>query len=662
MTATASTPAVERPGHLPPTTGDLPRTGGRSRSPLASEVVLALVVAALGWVAVWVALELGDLLAPATGGTTAAGGDPQPSAVRVVVSVVTGLAVAALTWAFVSRAGRARRTTSDPLVLALAGVVLSGTGTAVLHGTRWGTDGLYSDAGFRTQTVTRFADTAGLADYAYRDLPAYYPPLVPWLQGRAADLLGVPGWTVMKPTQLLVCLLLPLVSWLLWRRVLPGRRAAWVAAVVAVATALPLKPDEWLVLTLAVPWWLEVCRGVRAPGRRTLGAVGQGLVLGGLLLTHTYFFAPLAIATAVGMAVDLVRRRPVHPRVGPGLVTGLVAVVVAAPSWAGPAWLRLQGASSDSLQLRWSPRGFDRPPLPWPTDPRGVLEAVGVIWILWALRRRSRLAGGLLVALVSAYVFMVGGQLLQPAGVTVLPEKSDELIEALLAAAGVLGLADVVQRRRGWARPVVAGVAVVVVASLGVVATTQSLWRGAVQQAMAAQHMRYPDGSFPAGGMTPPSLRWHPWGVEPGASGASVAEVAAAWERLTGRPPGADDVVVSARADLSATVPVHLFVSWKSIYSHPQGRFEDRLAVLEEVSRCTTPACAHGLLADNDVEAVDGLVLNRDRRGLFVSVTVDTFPEAWERRTIRFDDTLFAEPWFATERLSRVEVVTLRGR
>jgi galactan 5-O-arabinofuranosyltransferase len=624
-------------------------------------VVLALVLAALGWVAVWVALELGDLIAP--GGFASIGGDPQPSAVRVVVSVATGLAITALTWAFVSRADRARRTTSDPLVLALAGVVLSGTGTAVLHGTRWAMDGLYSDAGFRTQTVTRFADTAGLADYAYRNLPAYYPPLLPWLQGRAADLLGVPGWTVMKPTQLVVCLLLPIASWLLWRRVVPGRRAAWVAAVVAVATALPLKPDEWLLLALAVPWWLEVCRGVRAPGRRTLGAVAQGLVLGGLLLTHTYFFAPLAIATAIGMTVDLVRRRPVHPRIGPGLVTGLVAVVVAAPSWAGPAWLRLQGAASDSLQLRWSPPGFDRPPLPLPTDPRGVLEAVGVVWVLWALRR-SRLAGGLLMALVAAYVFMVGGQLLQPAGVTVLPEKTDELIEALLAAAGVLALAEVVQHRRVWltARPVVASVAVVVVASLGVVAATQSLWRGTARQAMAAQHMRYPDGSFPAGGMTPPSLRWHPWGVEPGASGASVAEVAAAWQRLTGRPPDSDDVVVSARADLSATVPVRLFVTWKSIYSHPQGRFADRLAVLEQVARCTTPACAYRLLSNNDVEPVDGLVLNRDERGLYVSVAVDTFPEGWERRTVRFDDTLFATPWFATEKLSGVDVVTLRER
>ena len=284
------------PGQVPPaSTGSVAAT--------------ALLLAVLGQLAVWGALELGDLVSGAASSTL--GGDPRPSTSRVVVSVLVGLLLPVAAWA--AARARDRRTSSEALVLAGSGVLLAGTVTALLHGTRWSMNAVYSDAGFRTEAVTRFTDTPALADYAYRGLPAYYPPLLPWLQGRTADLLGVPGWSVMKSAQLLVCLLVPLASWLLWRRVVPGRRAAWVAGVVAVATALPLKPDEWLVLTLAVPWWLEVCRGVRVPGRRRLGAVGHGLVLGLLLLTHTYFFAPLALATGLGVVVDLARRRPVHP-------------------------------------------------------------------------------------------------------------------------------------------------------------------------------------------------------------------------------------------------------------------------------------------------------------------------------------------------------------
>ena len=673
MTATALPLATPRPGpgsphHPAPATppSPAPRHLGSSSATAAA----ALLLAVLGWVVVWVSVELGDVVrsVPRSSSTSPAG-DPRASTVLVVTSVVLGAVVTVLAWD-VARRRAARPTSSESVVLAVAGVLLAGTATALLHGTRWGMDALYSDAGFRTEAVTRFADTPVLADYAYRGLPAYYPPLLPWLQGRAAHLLGVPGWSVVKPAQLLVCLVVPVASWLLWRRVVPGRRAAWVAAVVAVVTALPLKPDEWLVLTLVVPWWLEVCRGVRAPGRRPRGAVGHGLVLGLLLLTHTYFLAPLALATVLGMALDLARRRSPHPRVGPGLLTALVALLVAAPSWVGPAWLRFQGASSDSLQLRWSPVGFEAPPLPVPVDPRGALECAGVLWLLWAVGRpgvSSRwrdLAGGLLLALVATYAFQVGGQLLQP-HVAVLPEKSSELVEALLVAAGVLAVASVVEQRRAWAaaRPVVRAVALLVVAAVAAQVAVQSLDRGAGSQAEAAQHVRYPDGGFPAGGPVPPDPHWHPWGVRPGApevAGASVAEVGRAWQRQTGHLPGAGDVVVAARADLSATVPVHLFVSWKSIYSHPQGRFADRLGVLEAVARCSTPACAHDLLVGNAVERVDGLVLNRDERGSYVSVTVDTFPEGWAIRTVRFRDGIFSGPRFRSERLPGVEVVTLR--
>src|SRR3712207_7238233 len=53
------------------------------------------------------------------------------------------------------------------------------------------------------------------------------------------------------------------------------------------------------------------------------------------------------------------------------------------------------------------------------------------------------------------------------------------------------------------------------------------------------------------------------------------------------------------------------FVAYKSIYSHPNGRFEDRVALLEEVAACPTSACAARLLRDNDADPVDGLVLQR---------------------------------------------------
>lgn len=632
-----------------------------SRTPTASSVPMRPVAStlagwagltAIGFTAGWLTLELMS----ARTGLPLADSDI-PISTRRVAGCVTALVGAALTM-LVAWATSPRHSPASGVLAAgstLLGVVALGS----LRGSAWGFDGIYSDAGFRTQMVTRFTDSWALADYSYKGLAAYYPPLWPWLQGRAAAALDLPGWTIMKPTQIVVCLLLPVLSWLLWRRILPELMAAWVATTVALSTTLAHKPDEWLVLCLLLPWWLEVCRGARRVEVAAWGVIRHGVVLGLLLLTHTYFFAPLAIATALGAASDLVRRRPVQPRPARAAVIGGVGLLVAMPTWWHLAEARLAGLPGDDLQRRWSPIGFDGPALPLPYDARGVLELVGVIWLI-LLWRRSHLAAGLSWALVSSYVFMVGGQLAQPLGLAVLPEKSEELTEAVLAASGVLGLGAL---GRWWrARPsrgnkaqrralTIATTTAVTTVGLGLAVT--SLSRGLWGHAGPAQTMRYPDGGFPASGSAPADPNWHPWGVAPGTAQASVAEVQGAWRELTGRELNSDVVLVSARADVAATTPVHLFIPWKSIYSHPYGRFEARLQVLQELERCTEPACARALLRENDFEAVDGLVLNRGRDDYYLSVTVDTFPDAWVRRSISFDPSVFDTRAF--------DVVELRG-
>ncbi len=64
--------------------------------------------------------------------------------------------------------------------------------------------------------------------------------------------------------------------------------ASAVAALVSIWTAHPQKPDEWLVLSCLLPWWLLAVRDARAPGVRRWPAWRLGVVLGLLLLVHTY--------------------------------------------------------------------------------------------------------------------------------------------------------------------------------------------------------------------------------------------------------------------------------------------------------------------------------------------------------------------------------------
>ena len=555
-------------------------------------------------------------------------------------------------------------------VLSSGAIVLVGSATGVLWGTRWGFGGLYSDAGFRTEMVTRFADSPRLSDYAYRGLPSYYPPLLPWVQGRIAAVLGVPGWAVMKPFQLVLCLLVPFLSWLLWRRVVADPLAAWVAVVVAVGTALPMKPDEWLVLTLVVPWWLDVVRGVRGVrGVRVTGTGaprtwGAGTVLGLLLLCHTFFFAPLAVATVLGVLFDVLARRPrtLAWRQALGIVA--VAAVVSVVSWLPQLALRLRGARSDNLQMRWSTVGFDVPFYPLHPTLASMTWIMGAVWIA-ASWRRSDVSRGLGLAVAASLTYTLLGQVAQGWGVAVLPEKAQELSQALLLAAGTLGLAaaaaqlrgQIVRHWSGFPVKIAFFVPLMVVSVFGL-----SQWTSQHMQRPAgpAQHMRYPNGSWPSGGPPRPTSHWHPWGVSPASDEPSAAEVERTWRELTGRSLQDRTVLISARADVLATSPAFTFVSWKSIYSNPLGQFVRRLDELRDLSACSDSGCAHLLLSRDALEPVDGLILNRDEQGYYLTLTVDSFPNAWTSKTLHFRPELFLGPGFRSRLLPDMVVISVR--
>ena len=632
-------PAPPQAGPPPPRGGLLLRLGA---------LLLAVLV---GWAVLWALGRLTDVRAFAPG---------QRGTVFAVVEAVAAVLTVG-TWMAVRRA-----TTAATVVVAATSVALSGLATIALHGTRWSFNGLYSDAGFRTEAATRFAATAASADYGYRGLPAYYPPALPWLEGRLGVLFDVPAWTTMKPVALVLAALVPVLGWLLWRRVLPDLPAALVVGATVLATVDLVRPDEFLVLTMVVPWWLDLVRGLRRPGVRPLPAWAYGGILGVLLLFHTFYFVPLAVATVAGVVVDVVRRRPWPLRPGRAVVVVAVGVLVASPYWVPMAMLKLRGAPSDNLQMRWSVPGFEQPPWPDGVGFAGLLGVVGVVWLLFRVRR-CRLAETLALTLVTTYAFFLGGQGLQRWQVAILPEKSASLITVLLVTCGVLALCDLtgaLLRSSGRRARLLRAVAVVL--SVGVVLTAVGVFTATWvtgSKARAAERMRYPDGSWPAGGPpTYPTTR-HPWSVlADGRGEPSVDRVRTTWRQLTGHKMSERTLLLTSRADLLATTPVHSFIAWKSIYSHPYGQFMPRLDLLRQVSRCPDARCAWQLLRDNPYDRVDGLVLTRTDAGLHLSVATDIFPNGWVITPVDFRSGLFARPYFTRRDAGDVAVIALARR
>ena len=183
----------------------------------ASILVPTGVWAIAGWFGVWGTSSLLDV------DVTRPGDRMVVRLVAGVLAGVVGVAVAVM---------RARGSIRVPeVVVAGTSVLAAGVVTVGLHGTRWSFNGLWGDSAFRAEAATRFTDSWVLSDYAYRGLPPYYPPLLPWLEGRLAAVLGQPGWAMVKPVTVGMGLGVPLLAFALWRRVLPER----VAAVVVLA-------------------------------------------------------------------------------------------------------------------------------------------------------------------------------------------------------------------------------------------------------------------------------------------------------------------------------------------------------------------------------------------------------------------------------------------
>ena len=564
----------------------------------------------------------------------------------------------------------------------LAGVLIGAAATAALHGTRWGWGGLYADSSFRTQIATRYAETPGLFDYNYRGLPAYYPPALGWIQGRVAALTDLAGWEAVKPVQLLVGVLVPLAAYLLWRPVAGALPAASVAALVTVWTAEPNKPDEWLVLACLLPWWLLAVRDVRAPGVARWPAWRLGVVLGLLGLVHTYWFLPFGVATVLALAYDAVRRRVPRrsaPRPAPRLplrravAIGAVGLVVSAATWVPLVVARLR-FPSDSLQVRYSILGGHDLVLPSPFEEAQAAGLVGLAWLAWATwcRLRGRdlggatygLAAGLGLVVLGCCATLGLGALAERADIGFLAFKTQDALLMVLLASGVVGAADWLGRwirhseqkaRAAWL-PRLAAVLLVGCASASAVHHLASYWVVG-HHALTAQTTRYPDGSVPTGDPDgPPYIRT--LFVDP--ADEPVTAVRAAWRSLRPDVPLSEAVLVTSQVDLLATTPVHGFLTFKSIYSHPNGQFEDRVELLEEVADCPTSACAAELLRDNDFDAVDGLVLQRAGEALLLPFMVDDFPNRTVRDDVGFPDRVLTGPQFERIELGRIVVIALR--
>ncbi|ANY06641.1 arabinofuranosyltransferase [Pseudonocardia sp. HH130630-07] len=531
----------------------------------------------------------------------------------------TGGALVALVLVVAGRT--ARPVLAAPLTWAGLAAIPAGPLALFLANTPHYLFGVSGDQQFRVQFLTRFADSGRLADFAYADLPPYYPTAWFWVGGRSAALLGVPAWEFHKVFSVATLAATAVLAYALWTLVTTRRRALGAGAATALAglgTLAAYTPYSWLTGALVPPLAVLGLRLVTRSGRGPwlLTAVLVGLVLGVAAVTHTQILMFAGLVLVVLAVVGLTSRTAPPLRllgtVGVVLLAALPATLV---HWL-PYLLASAGEPTYSAGQHFLAETGSRWPLPMlePTALGGLCLA-GTVWIV-AAAGRSAVARALGVVVACGYLWYLLSTVALAAGTTLLAFRIEPILTAALASGAVWAAADLLERlrRREGERARRAGTAVVsVLAALGVLAGVQSVpetydWAGPALDAR-------PDGSRPDGSRDP---------AEPN---SWLGELRTTIDGLTGRPPR-EVVVASANQTLLTYTPYFAFQAPSAQYANPLGNYPERTAELRRWSTSTGPVELQGALDRSPARAPSVFVFTRTPDGLLqLPTTEDRFPD-----------------------------------
>ena len=312
-----------------------------------------------------------------------------------------------------------------------------------LHGTPYGFGGLLGDAGRLTAQAERYTHTVHSADGIVASVPAGFPPLFPWLVGRAAAITGTPAWRLLGVSETLAMSAVILVGFLLWRRLLRDGLALAVTVAGFVVFMDPSKPYAALALTMLFPWALDT---FARPPRSRLSFVGAGIVGGLQILLYPLYliFAALGIAALIVLTARAAPQRGRYLRhvAGVALVSFLVSSWYLIPllSWA-------VGHGLEPVALRYAPApSIVSNPFPFLSlqTPLGALTAVGLAGLAWYWRR-AWWTLPLALLMLSAYAYRFGSEAIFAAsGNTLALQYTTALATASLVLEGVLTLARAV--------------------------------------------------------------------------------------------------------------------------------------------------------------------------------------------------------------------------
>ena len=506
--------------------------------------------------------------------------------------------------------------------------------------------GISVDQQFRTEYLTRLADSPALHDMTYLGLPPFYPPGWFWIGGRVAALTGTPAWEIYKPWAITSITIAVAVALVLWWRMIRFEYALAVTAATAAVTLAYSSPEPYaaMITVLLPPVLVLTWSGLRAVGQRGWAAVvGAGIFLG---WTATWYLLLLAFSafTVVLMALLLAAVRWRNGGLKAALdplrrlaVIAVIAVGIAATTWL-PFLLRVASnpvSNSGSAQHYLPADGAE---LAFPMLQFSLLGAICLLGTLWLVVRAgsSVRAGALAIGVLAVYLWSLLSMLTTLARTTLLSFRLQPTLSVLLVAAGAFGFLEALRAlaRRNWG----GGRAIVPVAgAIGLAA--------AIAFSQDIPDVLRPDLTI---AYTDTDGNGQRGDRRPASSEKFYSVIDAAILKATGKPRD-QTVVMTADYSFLSYYPYWGFQGLTSHYANPLAQFDLRAAQIEKWAKLKT---ADELIHALDTSPWPPPTVFLMRRGANSNYTLrlaqDVYPNQpnVRRYTVDLLAALFADPRF----------------
>src|SRR3984893_14663740 len=536
---------------------------------------------------------------------------------------------------------RGRRLLSRALVLLFLSAFSVVTLAMPLGATKLYLFGISVDQEFRTEYLTRLADTAAPHDMTYYGLPPFYPPGWFWIGGRLAALTGTPAWEIFKPWAIVSITIAVVLAFVLWASMIRFEYALIVSTATAAATLAysPSEPYAAMIAVLLPPIFVLAWSGLRGAtrGGGWAAVIAVGLFLGVAALFYTLLLAYAAFTlTIMGLVLAVARRRlePLLRLAAILVLAGAIALV----GWGPSLVAAISGHPADSgTAQHYLPAAGAQLEVPMlHFTLLGALCMVGTLWLVVRARSSTR-AGALATAVLALYAWSLLSMLRTLFGSTLLSFRLQPTLTILLTAAGAFGFIEAtlaIARRyhqETGRRIVTAAAALGAIGALTFSQDIPDVLRSDIVVAYTDT-----DGYGQRADRRPPGAEQY------------YREIDTKVRKATGLPRN-ETVVLTADYSFLSYYPYYGFHGLTSHYANPLAQFDKRAAAIESWATLTN--------ADQFIAALDKLPWKPPtvflmRRGANDAYTLrlasDVYPNQpnVRRYQIALDSALFDDPRF----------------